>query len=180
MRGGKSGRRWIMRRARSGEAFQFCRAFYIRTIDLIPQISGCWLSSPSCSTQSWAADRPWLGRWRTPPLLVRLFGHWGFLKTLVVLEMDKDRRRSKKQLDRTISLSCRFKCVAVQDCFGSRSNRLRELKSVRVQCTPDSSLTLDIVVGNSLLSWIFRILWSKMDGWGQMSDCKFMFWTTAL
>lgn len=27
--------------ARSGEAFQFSRAFYIRTIDLIPQISGC-------------------------------------------------------------------------------------------------------------------------------------------
>lgn len=39
-------------RARSGEAFHLCRAFYIRTIDLIPQISGCWLFSPSYSTQS--------------------------------------------------------------------------------------------------------------------------------
>lgn len=29
------------RAKRGAEAFQFCRAFYIRTIDLIPQISGC-------------------------------------------------------------------------------------------------------------------------------------------
>lgn len=69
----------------------FCRAFYIRTIDLIPQISGCWLSSPSCSTQSSAVDLLQLGRWRMPHLPARLFGHWGFLKTLVVLERDRNR-----------------------------------------------------------------------------------------
>ncbi len=51
MRGGKSGRKsmraglggWIMceQEPKAVLKHSICRAFYIRTIDLIPQISGC-------------------------------------------------------------------------------------------------------------------------------------------
>lgn len=80
----------------------FCRAFFNRTIDLIPQISGCWLSSPSCSTQSSAVGLPWLGRRRTPRLLARPFGQWGFLKTLVVLK--KKKKTKNKKVNQKVSM----------------------------------------------------------------------------
>lgn len=32
-----------------------------------------------------------------PPLLARLFGHWGFLKTLVVLETETEKKKGQQK-----------------------------------------------------------------------------------
>lgn len=111
-----------------------CRAFYIRTIDLIPQNAGCSLSSPSCSTRFWAVGHLWPGRWRRQRRPEHPSDRSGFLRTSVAL---KERKREETWLHnlfrRIIEQRSEFVCIALlgRDMVIQHSSKWKQKNAIK-------------------------------------------------